>query len=235
MRRLPSLTAGLVVVSSLSLTATAADLIPLDIDSGHFLVTASAEAPGCETFHETVTLTQGSPLLIDLGCNRAQLELVGNQFVGSADADDPPVEVRFHTPFHGQSITVTVPDAEAPLVPIVIEGFSTRAAVGERLGGSYPVGAAPVGVFTSTLVAFPGDLVSVRLNACCGRTLGTEPVVFGEAFAVDPELPTPEPECRDGEDNDGDGRVDYPDDRQCGSPDDESERPPRGTPPGLAD
>jgi hypothetical protein len=234
MRRLPSLTAGLVVLFSLSLTATATDLIPLDIDSGYFSITASADAPDCETFHEEFTLTPGSPLLIDLGCNRARLELVGHQFIGSADADDPPVEVRFRIPFYGQSITITVPDAETPLVPIVMDGFSTSWALGERLGGSYPVGGTPIGVHRSTLIAFPGDVVRVRQHPGSRRTLGTAPVVFGEVFAVDTELPTPDPECRDGEDNDGDGRVDYPDDRQCGSPDDESERPPRGTPPGLA-
>lgn len=32
-----------------------------------------------------------------------------------------------------------------------------------------------------------------------------------------------EPECNDGLDNDGDGKVDYPDDAQCGSPLDDSE------------
>lgn len=31
------------------------------------------------------------------------------------------------------------------------------------------------------------------------------------------------PECSDGADNDGDGKVDYPDDPDCGSPDGESE------------
>lgn len=219
------LAAGLFVLASHSLAAAAADLVPLAIDSGHFLVTVSAQAPGCVTFRETVTLTQGTPLAIDLGCNRARLELAGHQLVGSADADDPPVEVRFSIPFFGQSITVTIPEAKTALVPIVIDGFSTLRAIGER-GGAYPTGAAPIGVLKSTAVVFPTDVVHVRLNACCTRTLGTEPVVFGEVFRVDSALPAPEPECRDGEDNDGDGDVDFPRDRQCGSPDDESERPP---------
>ena len=36
------------------------------------------------------------------------------------------------------------------------------------------------------------------------------------------------PDCNDGLDNDGDGRIDFPADKQCGSADDPLELPPPG-------
>lgn len=56
---------------------------------------------------------------------------------------------------------------------------------------------------------------------------------FSEAVAVDDDTPPPPPppQCSDGVDNDGDGKIDFPDDPGCESPDDDSESPDPPPPP----
>jgi hypothetical protein len=69
------------------------------------------------------------------------------------------------------------------------------------------------------------DRVGVLIQgANCTYDTPGSPISSGDIIVQDDETSAPQPECSDGLDNDGDGRIDHPADRQCESPSDPSER-----------
>jgi hypothetical protein len=180
------------------------------------------------------------PLLIPNGSADVAIDIF---IVTDENVDGFDIELTANSGLTLTSFTGFAPSAEIPAFLASIAGnvFTANA---NSLGNLVPT----AGFFLGTIFADAGDITG-ELTLTGTQYIDNQfpPGLFpysndGAALARVVDLqqcfstptptptatptPGPGPECNDGIDNDGDGRIDWPADRQCKSPSEDSERRP---------
>src|SRR5262245_3639067 len=205
MRWLPA-----IVLACFVSPAYAVDLVDVPIDSLHFRLQGTAP---CFVNPFTVTVNQGQT--VTSPC--ADFTLTGGTLTMTRASQPASVKLLFSQGLH---LDAPVPDGGELTTPLVLQvpSPSLITDISTEAGITIWAGRAPG---TAKLLAHGvvGDNVNLVLASDFEAASGTS-----VAFRLATVAPTPDPECSDALDNDGDAKVDLLD-PDCSSPTDDSELP----------